>query len=83
VSMERDEDYLRSLLRELTKLPTETEWVEFKHNNDDPQQIGEYISALANSAALIGKQSAYMVWGGGKRQPQYCWNKVQAINKQI
>lgn len=63
MSMERAEDYLRSLLRELTKLPTETEWVEFKHNNDDPQQIGEYISALANSAALIGKQSAYMVWG--------------------
>ena len=25
--------------------------------------MGEYISALSNSAALVGKQSAYMVWG--------------------
>jgi len=51
------------LLQELSRLPKETEWVEFKHNNDDPQMIGEYISALANSAALLGKQSAYVVWG--------------------
>ncbi len=56
-------DQLARLLRELSKLTKETEWVEFKHNNDDPQMIGEYISALANSAALLGKQSAYVVWG--------------------
>ena len=56
-------EQLASLLRELSKLPKETEWVEFKHHNDDPQMIGEYISALANSAALLGKQSAYVVWG--------------------
>jgi len=54
---------LHALLCELTRLPNETEWVEFKHNNADPQTIGEYISALANSAALMGKQTAYMVWG--------------------
>lgn len=56
-------EQLTSLLRELSKLPKETEWVEFKHHNDDPPMIGEYISALANSAALLGKQSAYVVWG--------------------
>jgi len=56
-------EQLRSLLRELIRLDKETEWVEFKHNNDDVPMIGEYISALANSAALIGKQSAYMIWG--------------------
>ncbi|MGZ8184793.1 MAG: ATP-binding protein [Methylobacter sp.] len=56
-------EQLVTLLRELCKLPNETEWAEFKHNNDDPQMIGEYISALANSAALLGKQSAYVVWG--------------------
>ena len=48
-------DYLASLLRELCKLPRETEWVEFKVNNAEPQEIGEYISALANSAALVGQ----------------------------
>lgn len=56
-------EYLSGLLNELRALPRETEWVEFKHNNEDPQEIGEYISALANSAALIGKTCAYLVWG--------------------
>lgn len=54
---------LQSLLRELCRLPAETEWVEFKSNKDSAEMIGEYISALANSAALVGKQSAYVVWG--------------------
>lgn len=53
---------LRALLKELCHLPDETEWVEFKHNVD-VIKIGEYISALANSAALLGKQTAYLVYG--------------------
>lgn len=53
---------LLALLKELCSLPKETEWVEFKRNADI-EVIGEYISALSNSAALIGKQSAYMVFG--------------------
>ncbi len=56
-------EYLIGLLHELCKLPAETEWVEFKHNRAEPEDIGEYISALANSAALLGKTSAYLVWG--------------------
>ena len=63
MTIERPLEYLRSLLKELSSLPNETEWVEFKHNNDDAPLIGEYISALANSAALFGKKSAYLVWG--------------------
>lgn len=59
----RTGDYLVGLVRELRKLPSEAEWVEFKVNNCDPQEIGEYISALANSAALVGKAFAYLVWG--------------------
>lgn len=55
---------LQSLLRELCRLPAETDWVEFKNSNKDPEMIGEYISALSNSAALIGKQTGYVVWGG-------------------
>ncbi len=55
--------YLASLVYELCKLPTETSWVEFKHNNADPAMIGERISALSNSAALEGKTYAYMLWG--------------------
>ena len=56
-------EYLQQILNELRKLPKETEWVEFKHNNADPDEIGEQISALSNSAALVGKTRAYLVWG--------------------
>lgn len=63
MTLERGADYLISLVRELCKLPAETPWLEFKHNNADPQQIGEYLAALSNAAALDGKNSAYLVWG--------------------
>jgi predicted HTH transcriptional regulator len=63
MTLDRSTDYLISILHELRKLPKETEWVEFKHNNDNPEEIGEYLSALANSAALLGKVKAYLVWG--------------------
>lgn len=56
-------EYLNGLLHELIALPNETEWVEFKEDNTNPEQIGEYISALSNSAALCGKANAYLVWG--------------------
>ena len=58
-----DKKYLRGLVDELRKLPAETPWVEFKHNNAKPEDIGEYLSALSNAAALEGKTSAYVVWG--------------------
>lgn len=58
-----EEEYLVGLVQELRKLPKETEWAEFKVNNYDPEEMGEYISALANSAALSGKSHAYLVWG--------------------
>ena len=63
MTTDRPADYLASLVRELCGLSRETEWVEFKVNNGDPQEIGEYLSALANAAALNGKANAYMVWG--------------------
>lgn len=59
----RTEQQLRGLLKELCKLPRETEWLEFKQNNKKPESIGEYVSALANSAALADKQAGYVVWG--------------------
>jgi predicted HTH transcriptional regulator len=61
--IDRTIEYLISLFHELRKLPAETEWVEFKLNNDNPEEIGEYLSALANSAALMGKVNAYLIWG--------------------
>lgn len=63
MSGERSADYLASLVHELRALPRETEWVELKVDKAEPQAIGEYISALANAAALVGKAFAYLVWG--------------------
>lgn len=63
MTSERSPDYLAGLVRELSKLPRETEWAEFKHNNTEPQEIGEYLSALSNAAAYNGKAFAYLVWG--------------------
>ncbi|MGV8073426.1 MAG: helix-turn-helix domain-containing protein [Syntrophobacteraceae bacterium] len=47
---------LCKLLRELQALPTEIEWVEFKRDWTKPEDIGEYISALSNAAALHRKE---------------------------
>jgi len=63
MSIERNEKYLNSLLKELLASPKETEWIEFKRNKAIAEEIGQYISGLSNSAALEGRSSAYMVWG--------------------
>lgn len=54
-------DNLDKLVQELIKLPNETEWIEYKHNNYDPYMIGKDISALANAATLREKTYAYMI----------------------
>jgi ATP-dependent DNA helicase RecG len=58
-----DASQLPELLRALIALPHEVEWVEFKHNNSNLKLIGEYLSALANSATLHSKEAGYIVWG--------------------
>jgi predicted HTH transcriptional regulator len=50
-------------LKELQALPRECEWVEFKVNNAHVQEIGEYLSALGNSACYHNKEYAYLVFG--------------------
>lgn len=57
------DDYLKTLVLELIASPNENEWVEFKMNNSGEDMIGEYISALSNSAALLGKDKGYIIWG--------------------
>ena len=36
----RDNEYIKSLVLEFIKLPNETEWLEFKQDNKDPNLIG-------------------------------------------
>ena len=54
---------LVSLINCLRACEAEEEWFEFKENWYDADGIGEYISALSNSAAMLGKTLAYFIWG--------------------
>jgi ATP-dependent DNA helicase RecG len=54
---------LVSLIDHLRAYPSETEWLEFKFNHVAPNQLGEYISALANEAALKRKPYGYLLFG--------------------
>lgn len=54
---------LVALVDRLRGLPTETEWFEFKRNRYEPQELGEYLSALANAACLANQPRGYLVFG--------------------
>jgi ATP-dependent DNA helicase RecG len=50
-------------LQDLLTQARERSTIEFKSNWDQAEDIGEYISALANAAALEGHERAWMIWG--------------------
>lgn len=54
---------INSIIEESRKNLYELPWIEFKHNNRDPQEIGEYVSALSNTAALFNQEHAFLIWG--------------------
>lgn len=56
-------DMISSIVEEARKNSSELPWIEFKHNNHDPQKIGEYVSALSNTAALYNQEHGFMIWG--------------------
>ena len=47
------EENIDILVKELCKLPKETGWVEFKHNNDDPIMIGEELFEAIISYSVL------------------------------
>jgi ATP-dependent DNA helicase RecG len=58
-----DQQTLLETLKRLCHLPREAATVEFKLNWDHAADIGKYLSALGNAAALEGHDRAWMVWG--------------------
>ncbi len=64
-------------------MPKETEWLEFKHNNENPQEIGEYISAIANSAALLCRQSGYIIWGVDDKTHQLLGTTFKPLDAKV
>lgn len=57
-----NETDLKKLLEDLVQQPHESEWVEFKHNFHSPEEIGERLSALSNSACILNKEFGYLVF---------------------
>ena len=57
-----DSSYV-DLIDRLRGLPAETEWLEFKRSRCAPQELGEYLAALANSACVVGKPTGYILFG--------------------
>lgn len=60
--MDSTQEYYTGLIEKLRVMSDETEWLEYKVNNEKPELIGEYISALSNSATLSDKETAYLIW---------------------
>lgn len=56
-------DMISSVIDNARSYENERPWLEFKRNNANPQEIGEYISALSNTAALFNQEHAFMIWG--------------------
>ena len=54
---------ISSIIQEARSNSTELPWIEFKMNNANPQEIGEYVSALSNTAALYNQNYGFLIWG--------------------
>jgi ATP-dependent DNA helicase RecG len=78
-----DQNELETLIKELQALPKECEWVEFKVNNSNPQEIGEYLSALSNSACYSRQPYGYLVFGIEDNTHQFVGTSFYAKREKI
>ena len=58
-----DNRIIDDIINEARKNRNELPYIEFKVNNYKPESIGEYISALSNTATLFNQDHALMIWG--------------------
>jgi len=70
---------LAALVDHLRAEPHELEWLEFKHNRYPPQELGEYLSALANGACLQGKPCGYLLFGIDDKSPEIDEQEAEEI----
>lgn len=70
------------LLETLLSYKDEYEWLDFKENWFSKDEIGEYISAIANGAAISGKEYGYIVWGISDKTKEVVGTTVN-FNKDI
>jgi predicted HTH transcriptional regulator len=61
--MKQEQNRVADIINTIRTHGTELPWIELKQNYADPQDIGEYISALSNTAALYNQSHGFVIWG--------------------
>lgn len=61
--MDKNAKYSTLLDEQIASLQKENRHIEFKSNYQDPDRLGQYISALSNGACLDGKDFGYLYFG--------------------
>ncbi len=75
---------LKNIVFELSHENKEQEWFEFKLNNKlSNEVIGEYISALSNSACLQNKDYGYLIWGVNDKTHKIEGTKISLKNTKV
>lgn len=76
-----DNASLVSLVDQLRRPQRESAVVEFKSNLNEPNELGQYISALANAAVLELQDRAWIIWGVDNETHQVSDTKFDPFNK--
>lgn len=72
-----------NIVKELQAFPKECEWVEFKVDNSNPQEIGEYISALSNSSCYHNQRFGYLVFGVENKSHRIIGTSFKPARKKV
>lgn len=59
----KNQQYTELLNKQIGIYNKETKYLEFKSNYQNPEKLGEYISALSNGACLEGEDFGYLYFG--------------------
>jgi ATP-dependent DNA helicase RecG len=73
---------IKEIVQDLVHRSDEEEWFEFKENWFEIDELGEYVSALSNSAVICGKKEGYFVWGISDSEHKYIGTNIN-YNKSI
>lgn len=79
--MNVEESQLRDIVKECLLYPSETEWIEFKVNNGEYNQVWKKISALSNSACLNNKEYGFLIYGIEDNTHDVVWTEFSPEDK--
>ena len=77
---------LQNKIEKFRKMPSETEWLEFKEarNSYSFDELGKYFSALSNEANLKQKQSGWLIFGIKDKLPRdIAWTRYRPDRKSL